>query len=210
MSQDVIETVQNRNHFYRDNYQRVMIVLLLMVMVNVVLAGLIFYQFTHRPSPRYFAMSADGKIVKLQPLRQPVLADDVVLQWAARAAVDAFSYNFVNYREALQKLQNRFSERGWQNYEAALKQAQQLDTVVSKHLVVSAVATGAPVVLDKGILNGRYVWKIQLPLLVTYQSASEQTQEPLVITMIVSRVQVFNHPQGIAVVSFVAAEGRAS
>jgi len=208
MQKDSLAIVQNRNEFYRDNYKRILVALLLMVVVNVCLVGILYYQITHEPVPEYFAMSSTGKIVKLHGLNKPVLAPDVVLQWAERSTVAVFSYNFVNYREALQRAQNKFTSNGWSNYEKALKQSQQLETVIDRHLVVSAVATGAPVILDKGILNGRYVWKIQMPLLVTYQSASDITQEPLVVTILVSRVPVFNHPEGIAIVSFVASEGK--
>ena len=104
MSKDSIEVVQNRNAFYRDNYKRILVVLICMVVVNVCLVGILFYQITHEPVPEYFAMSSTGKIVKLHGLNQPVLAPDVVLQWAERSAVSVFSYNSLklnrlNYRK---------------------------------------------------------------------------------------------------------------
>jgi hypothetical protein len=43
---------------------------------------------------------------------------------------------------------------------------------------------------------------------VTYQSPNEQTQVPLVVTMIVSRVPSVNNPRGIAIASFVEATGQ--
>ena len=75
-------------------------------------------------------------------------------------------------------------------------------------MVASSVATGAPVILDQGVINGRYAWKVQMPLLVTYQSSTEQIQQSLIITMVVSRVPTVDMPRGIAIVSFVAATGQ--
>ncbi len=209
MADDAVELIRHRNEFYRDNYRRVIVALFFMVVVNAGLVGVIFYQLTHRPPAQYFATSADGKIVKLQPLSEPVIGPNVLLQWAERAAVDSNSFDFVSYRKELQSVQNRFTPEGWDNFEAALKTSRRLETVIAKHLVVSAVATGAPTILDQGVVGGRYVWKVSLPILVTYNSGSEQTQQPQVVTMIISRVSTVNHPDGIAVVSYVAQEGQA-
>lgn len=208
MAENAAEVVKLRNEFYRDNYRRVFIALLFMIIVNIALVGIVYYQFTHRPTPQYFATSSDGKITKLQPLNQPVVSSAVLLQWANRAAVQAYSYNFVNYRKALQDLQNSFTPDGWRNFERALKASRLLETVISKKLVLRAVATGAPVILDQGVVHGRYVWKVNMPLLVNFESVSELSQHPYVITMLVSRVSPINYPEGIAITSFVAAAGR--
>ena len=43
MKQDAQESVTLRNDFYRDNYRRALITLLVMVLSNVLLIGVIFY-----------------------------------------------------------------------------------------------------------------------------------------------------------------------
>jgi intracellular multiplication protein IcmL len=207
MPEDALEVIKLRNNFYRDNYRRVVLALLILILINIFLAGVIFYQIANAPAPKYFATSTDGRITPLYPLSEPMMAPAEVLQWSAQAAVAAYSYNFVNYREALQNVQNSFTPDGWKFFEEALRGARTLEMVITKKLVVSAVATAAPVMLEQGIINGRYAWKVQLPLLVTYQSASEQTQQPIVVTMVISRVPTVNMPRGIAIVSFVSATG---
>lgn len=208
MPEGAAELVQLRNKFYYDSYKSLWLALLLMVIVNLLLVGVIYYQVTHKPLPQYFAISSDGKIVKLQPLSEPVVSSAILLQWAGQASVSTYSYNFVNYREALQQVQNKFTADGWRNFENALRSSRMLETVVSKKLVVSAVATGAPVILDQGVIGGYYAWKVNIPILVTYESATESTPVPLDVTMVISRVSTINHPDGIAISSFVAAEGR--
>ena len=71
-------------------------------------------------------------------------------------------------------------------------------------MIVSAVATKAPVILQKGILNGRFAWRVQMPLLVTFQSAVEFSQQQLVVTLLISRVSTLNSPRGIGISQFVA------
>lgn len=210
MAGEAAELVRSRNEFYRDNYRRVLVALLLLIIINIGLLGMVYYQITNRPTPQYFATTSDGKIMKLQPLNMPVLAPAVLLQWASRAAVEAYYYNFANYRQSLQELQNKFTPDGWKNFEKALQSSGMLKSVIAKKLVASAVATGAPVVLDQGVVSGRYVWKVSMPILVNYESVSELTQHPMVVTMIISRVSPVNYPDGIAVMSYVATESKVS
>jgi intracellular multiplication protein IcmL len=47
-----------------------------------------------------------------------------------------------------------------------------------------------------------------MPILVTYQSASEQTQTPYIINMVITRVPTANMPRGIAIASFVSSVGQ--
>lgn len=204
MADESLELVRLRNNFYRDNYRRVVGALLILLIINITLVGMIFYQIVNRPEPKYFATSADGRITQLYPLDMPMIAPAELLQWASRAAVAAYNFNFVNYREALQDLQNNFTADGWKSYEDALKSSRLLETTIAKKLVVSAVPTATPVILDQAVVNGRYAWKVQQPLLVTYQSPNEQTQQPVIVTMAISRVPTVDMPKGIAVVSYVS------
>jgi intracellular multiplication protein IcmL len=204
MAEDALEIVKMRRDFYRDSYRRVVSALLFMVFVTLLLVFTIYYLVSHRPEPKYFATSADGRITPIYPLTAPMVADSALLQWANQAAVSAYTYNFATWRKELQDASENFTPGGWSDFEAALKSSRNLETVISKKLVVTAVATGAPVILDRGILNGQYSWKVQMPLLVTYESASTLIQQPILVTMLVTRVSTVNVPKGIAITQFVA------
>lgn len=207
MPDDAVELVRLRNNFYRDNYRRLVLALVILLITNLGLVTIVFYQIYDRPEPKYFATTVDGRIMPLFPLSDPMLSPSELLQWSHRAAILAYTYNFVNYREAMQQLQNQFTFRGWRYYETALRMARTLEMVVAKKLIVSAVATGTPVILDQAVIDGRYSWKIQIPLLVTYQSPTEQTQQPMVVTMIINRVPTVDMPKGVAIQSFVSSTG---
>lgn len=204
MVEDAVELIRLRNNFYRDNYRRALAAVLFLLLINIILVGIIFYQIANRPAPQYFATSTDGRITPIFPLSEPMVAPSELLQWANRAAVAAYTYNFVDYRDAFQRVQNNFTPDGWDYFVKALQDSKTLEMVTTKKLVASAVATGAPVILEQGVVNGRYSWKVQMPMLVTYQSPSEQVQQPIVITMIVTRVPTVNMPRGIAIASFVS------
>jgi len=205
MAEDALTVVALRNKFYKDSQHKVIFALLVAVAVNFVMASLLVYMITHPPAPKYFATSINGRITPLFPLNEPNQSDSAVLQWANQAAIAAFTYNFVNYRDELQASSGFFTAEGWDQFLTALQQSNNLDAVKAKKLIVSAVATRAPIILQKGILNGNYSWRVQMPILVTYQSASEFTQQNNVVTMLVTRVSTLNSPRGIGISQFVVA-----
>lgn len=206
MVDDALELVRLRNNFYRDNYRRLVGILLLMIIINLGLVGAVVYLLTHKPAPQYFATSSDGRITPLYPLSESVVTPPELLQWANQAAVAAYTYNFVNYRQELQAASEYFTPHGWTQFTESLKATRNLETVQAKKLVVSATATGAPRITDQGLLNGRYAWKVQIPLLVTYESTSERIQQPVIVNMIIMRVSTLNTPKGIAIDQFIATE----
>lgn len=210
MAEDALTKVVLRNNFYRDGQRKMVLILLLAMVANFIIAGLLVYIITHPPKPVYFATSINGRITPLVPLNAPNQSDSAVLQWANQAAIAAFSYNFVNYRSELQAASGFFTAQGWDQFLSALQDSNNLDAVKVKKLVVSAVATSAPIFLQKGVLNGRYAWRIQMPLLVTYQSASEFSQQNLTVTMLVTRVDTLNSPRGIGISQFISAPSATS
>ncbi|MDI9817883.1 MULTISPECIES: type IVB secretion system apparatus protein IcmL/DotI [unclassified Legionella] len=203
MAEDALTTVATRNAFYRDGQRKIMVILLISILMNILLASLLAYLLTHPPAPKYFATSINGRITPLFPLNEPNQSDSAILQWANQAAIAAFTYNFVNYRQELQASSGFFTSEGWSQFLNALQQSNNLDAVRAKKLIVSAVATRAPIILQKGILNGRYSWRVQMPILVTYQSASEFSQQNNVVTMLITRVSTLNSPRGIGISQFV-------
>jgi intracellular multiplication protein IcmL len=203
MAEDALAVVTLRNKFYKDSQRKVILALLIALLVNLVLASMLVYILTHPPAPRYFATSISGRITPLFPLNEPNQSDSAVLQWANQAAIAAFTFNFVNYRDELQASSGFFTAEGWDQFLGALQQSNNLDAVKAKKLIVSAVATRAPIILQKGVLNGSYSWRVQMPILVTYQSASEFSQQNNVVTMLISRVSTLNSPRGIGISQFV-------
>jgi intracellular multiplication protein IcmL len=204
MADDALQMVRLRNEFYRDSYHKVLIVLLIAILILFGLVGLLVFISTHPPKPLYFATSINGRITPLQPLDRPNQTKPALLQWANQAAIAAYSYNFVNYRSELQAASAFFTPDGWSEFQQALNNSNNLKAVIAKKLVVSSVATGAPIILNEGVrADGRYFWRIQMPLLVTYQSASEITQQSLNITMTVLRVSTLDSERGIGIDSFV-------
>lgn len=136
-------------------------------------------------------------------LSQPNQSDRAVLAWANLQAVALYTYDFKNYRSEIQKLSGSFTDSGWDQFLSALQKSHNLDAVKAKKLIVSAVAAGAPVILQKSVLNKAYSWRVQMPMVVTYKSPGEFTQQKVVVTMLISRTSSVNAPIGVAISQFV-------
>ena len=204
MVYDGLERVKLRNDFYRDSYRKIIVALVCSLVVIICLVGVIFLLIESKPSPKYFAATNSGRIIPLIPLNQPNLKDKAVLQWASEAVTSIYSYNFVNFRRVFQNNKQYFTSGGWQSFLKALTESQNLKAVQRKKLIVSAVLTGAPVVRSQGEFQDRYTWAIQMPVLVTYQSASEQTSQNFIVTLNIKRVSTLDSVYGIGISEFVA------
>ncbi len=55
---------------------------------------------------------------------------------------------------------------------------------------------------NQGVLGDRYVWKIQLPIIVTYTSPAKTINQPMKVTLVVERVPIQDSPDRIAINQF--------
>lgn len=204
MAKTAVELVLLRNFFYRDGYARVLLAVFLALAVNALLVMGIFYKYTHPPEPQYFPTTADGRLILIHPLSDPVLTDQEVLQWVSVAVRRMFEIDFVHWQDQLQQISNYFTPGGWNYFIAALKSSDNLNTVRDLKMVASAQITGAPQITEKAVVSGRYAWKIQVPLLVTYQSAARNSiTQTMNVTLVVLRVPVQTDPDRIAINNFI-------
>jgi intracellular multiplication protein IcmL len=161
-----------------------------------------------KPEPRYFATAAGGQILPLVPLDQPHLSANDVANYAVRAVTDALTYDFKNYRADFQGAQDYFTKPdGWNSFVEALEKSDQLTMVKDRRLNTTAVAQDAVIVREGVNGNGVYEWVIQIPVRMTYESASEISGQDLLVTVTMQRLQTYQSPYAAAISRFVAARG---
>lgn len=181
-----LELVKLRSDFYKDNFRRMVWVLLISLVLNVILAiSLIF--FSHQPARTYFfATTSDGRLIPVVPLVEPNMSDTAVTNWVSNNLPQVYALDFVHYRSQLQSMQGIFTQYGWQQFIQA--SGPFLSNIVNNQLVTSATLTNVPIVVQKGIINGVYSWQVQVPLLISSQKAGTQTTQNVIVRLIVQRV----------------------
>lgn len=128
-----------------------------------------------------------------------------MIVWANEAAAATFTYDFVNFETELQTASNYFTPNGWKEFYKALEQSDNLKALKEKKLLITATAFRAPIILQAGLLNGRYSWRIQTLLQVTYQNSSKYTQQNIVVTMLIARASPYEGVRGLVVLQYEAA-----
>lgn len=190
--------------FYRNSYRKALSAAILLSISAAALAGILVMMSWREPQAKYFATTTNGVVTPMYSLTEPVLTSQFILEWASLATRKAFNLDFVHYEQQLDEAKPYFTPDGWEKFQEALKSSKLLDTVTGKKLVMSAIVSGTPVVLNRAIYHGRFTWAIQLPVLVSFSSANEKQKMQFVITMNVQRVPTVDASQGVQISDFEA------
>ena len=131
---------------------------------------------------------------------QPLLTQEGLLTWASNAITGAMSLNFLEWREKLESLRPHFDDAAYKSFLASLQSSGVLDMIRDKRLSASAVATRAPVIIASGLVGGKATWKVEFPLIVSYESSQgvESTQK-LLATVLVCRASTAKTPRGVVI-----------
>lgn len=137
-------------------------------------------------------------------ISQPNHSDDFILEFSHIAVLSSYTYSFVDPDKDLKLASLFYTLEGWKKFKDHSEH--DIAILMKKKLVNSVVATKLPTITTKGIANGRYYWEIQIPILITRQSATEITKKNIVIKLTVTRVNLNENPVGIAITRFAVSE----
>jgi intracellular multiplication protein IcmL len=207
---DLLAASGVRYEWYRDGFRLLLGLLLLVSFTLAVSMGLNIFLFTHQPAPKFLIQTADHQLVGVTPLDEPSFGDDYITQWVVEAILAANNWSFANYREALQKACNQyFTPNGCQEYRDALIRIGNLESVKTKRLNVRAVVVKPPLIVNK-VVSGqtqRFIWNMQMEVMVSYLSSAEQTSQNVIVNLVVVRRPLSEYEKGIGIEKYVAAVG---
>lgn len=200
-----LNAVITRNEYYRDGYRNLMkIAFLEGIIIAGLLVAFIVYMNVHQERNRYFATTADGRILQLSPLDQPNITQAALMSWVSQAATETMTFGFHDYQRRLQDASRHFTRRGWESFTTALQRSRIIESVENLQQVVTATPRSAPVLLEQGIFNGRYRWIVRLPMTVTFTSGNKSNSSNLEITITIERVPTLESPNGVGIESWIA------
>lgn len=207
MASDSLTTVMERHGFYQDGYKKASLIVVAMLVLSVMLLVLDFSLLANRKRPpEFFTLTCDGNFATVTPLSSPYVSDAKVLSWAATAISSAYSMDYIHFREQLESNSTHFTPLGWRSFGDVFKASRNLETVIDRKLIVSSVPTAAPVITKRGVLNGRYTWQVEMPILVSYQNKDTDIQQSLKVTVNVVRTPLSEGQDGIAISQYIATE----
>ena len=191
------------NGFYKRYYHYFLYGIMLALVVIFGLGSIILIQISHRPLPSFTAVQFNNKQkMLLSAYTEPNLLPETIIRWAAMAATTAYSFDFVNYQKQVNAARPYFTDKGWQEYLASVNPL--LSTIVQNQLFVTSVVRNKPVISNQGNLPDLgYTWRIQVPFLVSYQSANTASKKSYTVLLTIVQVPTNINPQGIGIDQFV-------
>ncbi len=202
---DALGTVVVRNDFYRDGYRNMLRLAVAQGVAILLLIGAMYFVIhVHQPEDRYFATTEDGRLVPLVPLNQPNLSTPALTSWVAQASTEVMTFGFNDYRRRLQESSRNFTRRGWESFTKALQQTRIVETVDANQQVITAVPRGAPIIQSEGVVNGRYQWVVQLPLLLTFEAGASSQTHTYIVSVVVVRVSRLESANGVGIEQWIA------
>lgn len=215
---DAYELIRLRNYFYRDSYRRLVGLLLFLAVTVILLVSEVIYLYKHQPPPRYFATNVQGQLMELESMNKPSLSQAELLDWARRAVVSAYTFNYVQYRQQLETAKDTyFTEQGGEDYLTALDTSKILARVREAQLIVTVEPLEAPNVIQSGVLNrgeykNRYFWQVTMPVKVIEQNPGLIRSRTMEVQLVIVRSSLFvdreavtfDGVKGIGIAQFIA------
>lgn len=200
-------TVVTRNEFYRDGFRNMIRIAILQAIVIIgLIATLVTYISNVQPSNRYFATTADGRIMQLVPLDKPSIAPAALMSWVSQAVSETMTFGFHDYQRRLQQSSRHFTRRGWETFTTALQKARIVDAISANQQVVTTEPRSAPILVKEGVFNGKYRWIIKLPIRVNYKSGKEARADLMTVQLVVERVPSLENPSGVGIEQWIATQ----
>lgn len=180
--------------------------------VCLVLGGLLAVSFganiwqgylVANPPVRYFATDG-GHILPVSPTDKPAYTDSDVIDYGAKVIRDAFTLDFLNYRNQMSTHASDFSTEGFNSYHTALTHSNLYDYVTKKKMNMAALVSPG-VLHTRGIYNdGRFAWEIQYPVTIKLEGqTSSAPPQSFIFSLTVKRADVRTKPHGLEVIRIV-------
>ncbi|MDR3205236.1 MAG: DotI/IcmL/TraM family protein [Deltaproteobacteria bacterium] len=158
------------------------------------------YLFFSLPNPKYFAVTSDLRVLELPPLNEPVIENRALANWTAEVVSKSMSLNFLTWRRTLADIRSEFENQGFDSFLKSLDNGGHLEKIEKERLSLSCVLNGAPVVVSQERKDGAASWKLEMPLILSYESSSGVVAtQNLLAEVVVRRVKTTFNPKGVAI-----------
>lgn len=162
-------------------------------------AGIAWY-----PKYRYIPTADNTAICEVTTESDPRVTPATLTDYAKDAVVNAYSYDYINYRESLNATAAKwFTESGRKAFLRSLDESGNLERVLKGRLILRAMATKVPQLEEEGRRGMQRFWVVQVPVAIEFYSGGDQQprtrQDFLAAVTIVQTPASATNLKGIAV-----------
>ena len=134
-----------------------------------------------------------------------VFSQEKIMLFSQNAAIAAFTYDYKNYQESLRTMQSYFTATGWNSFNKALTESNNLEVVQKEKLIVTAALNGQAQVMQNQQSATGQTWQADVPIIVTYKTEQNQiVQQDLTVKLSITTVSTNENANGIGITQFIA------
>ncbi|MEZ0223476.1 MAG: DotI/IcmL family type IV secretion protein [Alphaproteobacteria bacterium] len=177
--------------------------ILIFLCVTLLLGGPARAAETSAQAPAEPAMAVPAVV----PASDPGIDDAALTAWVALAVNDFLTFSYEDHERRFQQSSAYFTPPGWKGFMDAMKKSHTIDAVVGQKQTSTAQITSPPIVMQKGVLNGKFRWVVSVPFTLIYRDAKDAKTarlDPLRAAIIVERAAESDAPSGIGIAQFIA------
>lgn len=177
-----------------------------MVMAGVMVVSLVHdaYQWANPVKPLIVLSDGKGFTRPVPSVEYPIMDDTELLNWAVKAAVAPYNVDYENYATQLNTASRRFTLRGWNTFASSYVSQGNFDELKRARLLCHAQQTRAPTINSTSYVGGALAYEIRFPLVQTCENVNQTSTNNLMVTAVVVRTNVTDHPDGLAIDQLVA------
>lgn len=185
------------------------------VAANVILAASLgsmsWIFFTTYPKYRYIPVTNAGAICEVSTENNPRVTPAHIMDWASNTAVQSYSYNYVDWRDTLERVGNTwYTQTGKVAFRRAMAESSNLERIRRGRYIVRATVARTPILKT----TNKDSWVVEVPLLLDFftgDSNNPITSQKYLADVTVVRVPITSsNLRGIATESLVIRTGHFS
>jgi len=207
MAEEELVQVHIRDDFYRDGFNRALIILGILILALALVCSSIAYLAFSKPAPILFNTLPEFRTFADVPVREQYLSPSDLLQWSSDVIPKIFTVDFLHYDSQLTANQPYFTDNGWKIFQDQISNYLNPETIHSTKMFLNAAPTSAPYIINQGLINGKYAWWIQMSLNVSYSSYKKTYEVPLIVQALVIRIPTLENLYGIAIDNLIVTNG---
>ncbi len=167
--------------------------------------GAAFWWFPHY---RYIATTDAKAICEVETQANAIVSSATIEDFAKDAVINAYSYDYVNYRAIIDDTMNRwFTDNGRKTFNRSLDDSGNLERVVKGRLIMKTFTTNAPQLEKEGDEGRWHYWIVDAPVGIEFYvggaAAPNNTQDFMAEVKVMQQTPTALNPKGISVDSIV-------
>ena len=189
-----------KNDYYRIGFHTMMrFINILAAIIFALTVVLAVYLGSRQNQDRYFAETGDAKVMRMAALPFPNMGRVALSDWVAKSVSEIMTFGFNDVNERFALTRHNFTEDGWGTFSKAIIASGLIDDIMKSQQIVTSVPESLPILKQEGLINGRYSWVFDIPLLVTFRAGGVKVSRSKMVHITVERIPTSENPSGVGI-----------